>query len=1549
MAIEEIAKGLTTTGRSVQPLQEEEKKKNVVTDVLAAPFRGVEGAVQGIYKLADWATGDELLPDYNKRYLGRSNTIAGGLVEGVAQFLTGFVPVAGQLGRVGNFAKLSSKVGTKTALKLARKSKDLSPKELRTLRAVKKLKKSKTEAFTTNVAAGASADFLVFDAQEERLSNLINLNPALRNPVTEYLAADGEDTELEGRFKNVIEGLFLEAGMSGVVVPFFKSLKMIKTRNNALKEGKSKEEATEDALGKSDLTEDEINGARGEADAKHDADDAKLDDTGDDYLPEQQEFDFSDMNYRELKEEANRQGLDTTGTKAEIKTRLEEKMLTINTNRGFDTKFDDLNIKQLKEEANRQGLDTKGTKADLIKRLKDKANKVLDMSEEDAVKTGARSSGGVKNPLEETTFKSEDEPDYDPANAQKTQRGNTIPTYEKIGSLLGEGKRLDIGAGLGQGAAKIGADTYEPFPKGDFKPDYTKASDIPSDSYENITSLNTLNVVPPDVRKGIVNDIGRVLKQGGTAIIQTRDVNQIKGIKNFKEGAEQGSKITNDGTYQKGFTKQELKEYVQETLGDGYEVTIVPSKAKVNGSAVQVKKIKSTADEGGAGGKPPEEGSSSGGAGDGEVSKPIASIFNDLKTGGKQAILSAARMTRNSFETAKLVRAMSLLRLKRLQDEGRVPKTTAKELIKQSKEYADIMGGDVNSWSARISEMAKNGDDLTKVLEEQRAIRELQEVIGADIAEKAKAVNDAIENNVGNVDALRTDLLSSLDQFSEVQRIWSLYGRNSSLALLQRKFMYKKGHYKRKFGFSTKNTNAASQQAYRNQARGSMSEKKMFKMLALATNADDIKNGISDESLVRLNKLSKGARGRLMFDMTREYWINSLLSAPTTQLVNIMGNMITYAMRSAETAVGAALTGNSELFKAQISLGYHMESVAEAWGLMCRAIKNDEAITVANHRAFDDTSFELGAISGESARKISGDRIKDDGILYGAMDWMGKTARLPSRFLLGGDEFFKALSYRQYIRTELATTAMRQGIKDPKKIAAFVEKGLDSHLTSTGRAFSEENILRDANQFADEKNLAFQEREDFIEDYMQRNYTSDEQIKVDQNGVAYKVGTGEERQSLGDRGAQYAKVNSHTQDSDIASLRTISKLIADNPWMSFVVPFVRTPTNILTFGVSRTGFGLLHKDSFDALKMFKKEYRDSLNQADARTKAEMVGRLATAVSTVSALLWYVQTNQNFITGYGAKRKEQRDAEKLGGFQEYSLRIPREGKPDLNISYQRLDPMATMLGIMADIVEYKKYDESGTDKMTSLIFSNLAATVVNNITNKSYVQGLDNLFNVLRDPTKNGERFIGNIAGGFVPNVFNQAQNYQEDRMLRETRGMLDYMIKRTPMADKLSPRRNLLGEIETVPQSGLAGVFNPIYTKEIPDNIVEQEIGSMGVGFSKPTELLGGNKNLDMRDFSNEEGGQTAYDRYAELAGTVKINNMTLRQALEKLMNSSYYQGLPSAAQADELGEKSPRIKEIQKYLSSFREVARNEMLGEYPELQQAYYAAHQQKLNLKN
>lgn len=61
------------------------------------------------------------------------------------------------------------------------------------------------------MAQGAIADFTVFDGNEERLSNLIESSPTFANPITEFLAADGDDSAAVGRFKNVIEGMALGA------------------------------------------------------------------------------------------------------------------------------------------------------------------------------------------------------------------------------------------------------------------------------------------------------------------------------------------------------------------------------------------------------------------------------------------------------------------------------------------------------------------------------------------------------------------------------------------------------------------------------------------------------------------------------------------------------------------------------------------------------------------------------------------------------------------------------------------------------------------------------------------------------------------------------------------------------------------------------------------------------------------------------------------------------------------------------------------------------------------------------------------------------------------------------------------------------------------------------------------------------------------------------------------------------------------------------------------------------------------------------------------
>ena len=57
----------------VQKQEEEEDSGflDTIGDIALAPFRGLEGTLNGVYNLADMAMFD-VLPDYDTRFLGRS-------------------------------------------------------------------------------------------------------------------------------------------------------------------------------------------------------------------------------------------------------------------------------------------------------------------------------------------------------------------------------------------------------------------------------------------------------------------------------------------------------------------------------------------------------------------------------------------------------------------------------------------------------------------------------------------------------------------------------------------------------------------------------------------------------------------------------------------------------------------------------------------------------------------------------------------------------------------------------------------------------------------------------------------------------------------------------------------------------------------------------------------------------------------------------------------------------------------------------------------------------------------------------------------------------------------------------------------------------------------------------------------------------------------------------------------------------------------------------------------------------------------------------------
>ena len=189
-----------------EELIQNQKDPSMVKDLLAAPFRGVEGTIQGVYNLVDWATFD-YLPDYDNRFLGRSETIAGSLTEGITQFIIPYGAIAKGLSMAGKATKFA-----KPFMKVNKKG-----KEVLNWKGV--------------LASEAATDFVAFDAQEERLSNLIQAFPSVANPVTEYLAADGDDAELEGRFKNTLEGLGITGAMAGAFGLALKAHKKYKGGN----------------------------------------------------------------------------------------------------------------------------------------------------------------------------------------------------------------------------------------------------------------------------------------------------------------------------------------------------------------------------------------------------------------------------------------------------------------------------------------------------------------------------------------------------------------------------------------------------------------------------------------------------------------------------------------------------------------------------------------------------------------------------------------------------------------------------------------------------------------------------------------------------------------------------------------------------------------------------------------------------------------------------------------------------------------------------------------------------------------------------------------------------------------------------------------------------------------------------------------------------------------------------------------------------------------------------------------------------------------------
>jgi hypothetical protein len=79
------------------------------------------------------------------------------------------------------------------------------------------------------VAKGATAGFFALDPHETRLSDIVQAFPSLENPVTAYLASNPEDTQIEGRLNNALEGVGMDVAAASLFAVGLKALKALRS------------------------------------------------------------------------------------------------------------------------------------------------------------------------------------------------------------------------------------------------------------------------------------------------------------------------------------------------------------------------------------------------------------------------------------------------------------------------------------------------------------------------------------------------------------------------------------------------------------------------------------------------------------------------------------------------------------------------------------------------------------------------------------------------------------------------------------------------------------------------------------------------------------------------------------------------------------------------------------------------------------------------------------------------------------------------------------------------------------------------------------------------------------------------------------------------------------------------------------------------------------------------------------------------------------------------------------------------------------------------
>jgi hypothetical protein len=339
--------------------------------------------------------------------------------------------------------------------------------------------------------------------------------------------------------------------------------------------------------------------------------------------------------------------------------------------------------------------------------------------------------------------------------------------------------------------------------------------------------------------------------------------------------------------------------------------------------------------------------------------------------------------------------------------------------------------------------------------------------------------------------------------------------------------------------------------------------------------------------------------------------------------------------------------------------------------------------------------------------------------------------------------------------------------------------------------------------------------------------------------------------------------------------RHISAFANSTPGLKLLLPFVRTPTNLLKFALERSPAAPLLK-----------EWRREVMAGGARRDTAVARAL---VGTGIATMLYEAALDGRITGGGPADDNAKRLMLANGWQPYSVKVG-----DRYYSYRRLDPLATTIGTVADMVDLGSHM---TDKQRERSGTLITAAILNNLASKTWLTGISGAAEALADPERNWDSFVAQTTAGIATPAIVAQIARTSDPILREARTPLDRIRSRVPgVSESLFPRRDVLGRPITSEGGVGPDMVSPVWT---------------GTARNDPTlnALLAADATISPPQRTYTEGGKRVewtpaeYDRLQELTGQLA------RPRLAALTNAAEWARTPQDDQQEAVAKVMKRVR----------------------------------------